>query len=187
VAQSRSWLPDPIGGILWFGVDDTYSTVYVPMYCGILGAPKPYAQGTGNFNAFSWDSAFWIFNFVSNFTYSRYCDMIRDVQTVQRELEGRFFGGQQALEEEVLALYRQSPRSAMERLTEYSSDLSDLTIARWKKLGEFLIWKYLDGNVRDEFGKVTHPEYSEHWYKAIVKDAGDRLKMKKMPGDETGH
>lgn len=41
VSQSRGWLPDPIGGVLWFGVDDTYSTVYVPMYCGITRVPKP--------------------------------------------------------------------------------------------------------------------------------------------------
>lgn len=187
VAQSRSWLPDPVGGILWFGVDDTYSTVYVPMYCGIREAPESYAQGTGSFNAFSWDSAFWVFNFVANFAYSRYCDMIQDVQVVQRELEGRFFGDQPALEEEALALYRQSPGSAVERLTRHSAEMAGLTVQRWKKLGEFLVWKYLDGNVRDEFGKVTHPRYPEHWYRAIVQDAGEHLKMKKMPGEETGH
>ena len=27
VSQSRDWLPDPIGGILWFGVDDAATTV----------------------------------------------------------------------------------------------------------------------------------------------------------------
>ncbi len=58
VSQSRSWLPDPIGGIHWFGVDDTGSTVYMPMYCGILEVPKPFAVGTGNFESFSWDSGF---------------------------------------------------------------------------------------------------------------------------------
>jgi dipeptidase len=31
VAQARSWLPDHIGGIFWFGVDDIYHTVYTPM------------------------------------------------------------------------------------------------------------------------------------------------------------
>jgi dipeptidase len=72
VAQARSWLPDPIGGVLWFGVDDSYSTVYVPMYCGITRVPHGFAVGTGSFHEFTWESAFWVFNAVSNFAYLRY-------------------------------------------------------------------------------------------------------------------
>ena len=102
VAQSRSWLPDPIGGVLWFGVDDTYSTVYVPMYCGIREVPASFAKGTGTFNQFSWDSAFWVFNFVANYAYSRYSDMILDIQKVQRELEGKFLAVQPELESAAL-------------------------------------------------------------------------------------
>ncbi|MCP5108778.1 MAG: dipeptidase, partial [bacterium] len=85
VAQGRSWLPGPIGGVFWFSVDDTYSTVYIPMYCGIKRVPKSFAVGTATFQKFSWDSAFWVFNFVSNYAYSRYKDMITDIQVVQRE------------------------------------------------------------------------------------------------------
>mgnify|MGYP002382419159 CR=1 FL=1 len=68
VSQSRSWLPAPVGGVLWFGVDDTYTTVYVPISCGVQAAPKAFAEGTGNFSEFNWDSAFWAFNFVTNYT-----------------------------------------------------------------------------------------------------------------------
>ncbi len=49
VAQARRWLPDPVGGVLWFGVDDTASTVYFPVYCGVTGVPRSYAEGTGSF------------------------------------------------------------------------------------------------------------------------------------------
>ena len=62
-------MPDIIGGIFWFGVDDTYSTVYVPMYCGITKIPGPYKEGNGNLLEYSETSAFWIFNYVSNFCY----------------------------------------------------------------------------------------------------------------------
>ena len=178
VAQARSWLPSAIGGILWFGVDDTYSTVYVPMYCGITDVPKSYAVGTGNFQHFTWESAFWVFNFVSNYCYSRYCDMIQDVQKVQRQLEGKFLADQPAVEETALALHKQSPRQAREFLTNYSINLGDATVQRWKKLGEFLIYKYLDGNVKDELGKVTHPGYPKSWYQKIVKETGDFFRMK---------
>ena len=94
VAQMRSGLPDPIGGVLWFGVDDTYTTVYAPMYCGIRAVPKPYGVGVADMHHFSWDSPFWVFNLVANFAYSRYSDMIVDIQQVQRELEGGFLADQ---------------------------------------------------------------------------------------------
>ncbi|UCE07424.1 MAG: C69 family dipeptidase [bacterium] len=180
VAQARSWLPDPIGGVLWFGVDDTYSTVYVPMYCGIKQVPHSYAVGTGSFHDFSWESAFWVFNFVSNYAYLRYSDMIRDIQKVQRELEGKFLADQPQIEEAAMELFEQSPQMAKDYLTNYSMRLGDSTVKRWKKLGEFLIYKYLDGNVKNELGKVTHPGYPESWYRRIVNETGDHFKMKKL-------
>jgi len=182
VAQGRSWMPGPIGGVLWFGVDDTYCTVYVPMYCGIKAAPKAFAEGTGNFGEFSWDSAFWTFNFVSNYTYSRWSDMIVDVQKVQRELEGKFLAEQDEVDAAAKKLFEQSPGLAKDYLTQYSAKQSELTMARWKKLGEFLIWKYLDGNPKNEKGEVTHPKYSQDWYDRIVKERGEILKVKKVKG-----
>jgi dipeptidase len=177
VSQARSWMPDPVGGILWFGVDDTYSTVYVPMYCGIKKAPVSFAVGTGDFSNFTWDAAFWVFNFVSNYTYSRYSDMIVDVQKVQRELEGKFLSDQSAIEDAALKLYEQSPRLAIDYLTDYSTSLGDSTVKRWKKLGEYLIFKYLDGNVKTPLGKVTHPGYPKAHYRRIVEETGDHYKM----------
>jgi len=178
VAQARSWLPDPIGGVLWFSVDDTYSTVYVPMYCGLKDVPKSYAVGTGDFNHFTWESAFWVFNFVSNYCYSRYSDMIVDVQKVQRELESKFLADQPGIEEAAITLYKQSPQLAFEYLTNYSVNLGNSAVKRWKKLGEFLIFKYLDGNVKDELGNVTHPGYPKSWYRNIVNQTGDFFEMK---------
>ncbi|HOZ20296.1 MAG TPA: C69 family dipeptidase [bacterium] len=176
VAQSRASLPDPIGGILWFGVDDTYCTVYVPMYCGINRIPRSFAVGAGSFDAFSWDSAFWVFNFVSNYTYSRYSDMIKEVQIVQRELEGQFIAQVPQIDRAALALYKTSPWQARDYLSDFSVGAGELTVARWKKLGEFLIWKFLDGNLRDEDGGVKHPPYPEAWYRTIADQTGDRYK-----------
>ncbi|MCK4639873.1 MAG: C69 family dipeptidase [Candidatus Marinimicrobia bacterium] len=186
ISQARSWLPDPIGGIHWFSVDDTYSAVYVPMYCGIKEVPKSYAVGTGDFHHFTWESAFWVFNFVSNYCYLRYSDMIKDVQIVQRELEGKFMADQADVEELTLKLYNESPQLAIDYLTEYSVNLGNSTVKRWKKLGEFLIYKYLDGNVKDELGNVKHPGYPKSWYRKIVDETGSHFKMIKLENEE-GH
>lgn len=183
VAQLRSFVPQPVGGVLWFGVDDTYSTVYTPIYASIREVPKSFAVGTGNFSSFSWDSAFWTFNFVSNVAYSRYSDMIQDVRRVQGELEGRFLAEQPEIEKAALKLAADSPAAARDYLTKYSVATAEGVVVRWKKLGEFLMWKYLDGNVRDTQGGVTHPRYRDDWYRAIAKDGGDRLKARTLPDE----
>ena len=180
VSQSRSWLPDPVGGVLWFGVDDAGSTVYNPIYCSTQEVPYAYAVGTASLHEFSWDSAFWVFNFVSNYAYLRYGDMIRDIQVVQGELEGRFLAEQAGIEQAALALFQQSPQLAVDYLTEYSVSRADATVERWRELGQELMVKYLDGNVKDELGNVTHPPYPQAWYRKVVEETGDHFKMREL-------
>jgi dipeptidase len=187
VAQARSSLPSPIGGVLWFGVDDTYSTVYVPMYCGNRDVPRSFAVGTADFNTFSWDSAFWVFNFVSNWAYTRYSDIIVDVRKAQAELESDFLSRQPEVEKAALALWHQSPGLARDYLTRYSMEQGDRTTTRWRKLGESLLVKYLDGNVRGATGDVTHPHYSEAWRRRIVTERGAELEEKPFPEAKATH
>lgn len=183
VAQSRAKLPGPIGGVLWFGVDDANSSVYVPMYAGIREVPRSFAVGTADFNRFSWDSAFWVFNFVSNYAYLRYSDMIKDIKKVQRYMERDFFKTQPAIERKALALYRKDPEAARALLTQYSLKQGKRATDRWRKLGQELLVKYLDGNVRDAKGKITHPPYPQSWYKRIAKQTGDHFKVKKLKAE----
>ncbi len=183
VTQSRSWLPDPVGGVLWFGVDDTYSTVYFPVYAGVTEVPKNWAVGTGSFHEVTWDAAFWIFNQVANFAYSRYSDTIEDIQKVQRELEGKYLAAQPDVDAAAVALHAQSPRLAKEYLTKYTSEAGAEVVRRWQELSKFLLYKYLDGNKKDERGNVTHPGYDESWYKMVAAATGDRLKAVKLPAE----
>ena len=178
VAQMRKWLPDPVGGVLWFGVDDTFSSVYVPMYAGIRHAPYSYRQGTGGFERFDWDAAFWVFNVVSNWAYTRYNMMIKDIQLVQRELEGDFIASQPEIDAAAVALYKKSPGLARDYLTDYSDRQSARVIKRWQRLAMELFMRYMDGNVRDSQGEVTHPPLPKAWYQHIIKDSGDLYKIR---------
>ena len=90
VAQCRSWLPDPVGGVFWFGVDDAASCCYIPVFCANDKVPEQYAEGNGSLVEYSPTSAFWTFTKVSNFVYSRYVDMIKHVNLKQSEFETRF-------------------------------------------------------------------------------------------------
>ncbi|MCY1045277.1 C69 family dipeptidase [Corallococcus sp. bb12-1] len=181
VAQMRGSLPDAIGGVLWFGVDDTFTTVYTPMYAGIRQVPKNFSQGVASRGDFSWDSSFWVFNWVSNQAYGRWSDMIVDVQKAQGELEGQFLADQANVESIAQTLYKRTPEQARQYLTEYSLQQGDKVHARWRKLGEQLLVKYIDGNVRDATGKVNHPRYQDAWYRRIAADNGARLESREKP------
>ena len=182
VAQSRSWLPDPIGGIIWFGVDDTYTTVYVPMYCGINSVPETYAVGNGRMMEFSDNAAFWVFNQVSNLAYTRYKDMIIDIQKVQTALENKFISYTPVVDNAALELFRAEPAKAREFLTEYSVNQGNSTVARWKELYGYLFTKFLDGNVKVKDGdkqnpKVKQPGYDESYYRMVIEKTGDKFKQ----------
>ena len=125
---------------------------------------------------FSWDSAFWVFNWVANYAYSRYSDMIVDIQTVQNDLEGGFLSLQPEIDAAATVLYDTAPAMARDYLTEYSVSAGDRVTARWRRLGEELLVKYLDGNVKDAHGEPTHPRYSDEWYRRIVGERGDEIR-----------
>jgi len=183
VAQSRSWLPDPIGGILWFGVDDAASSVYFPVYCGSTSVAKSYAVGNGSFNHVTWDSAFWVFNQVANFAYGRYSEMIVDIRKAQAELEGKFHGQIPEVDAAALALYKTAPRLGKDYVTRFSVDAGEEVAARWRELSKELLYKYLDGNLKTELGKVTHPGYPEAWYRKVAGASGAKLELQKFPAE----
>jgi len=175
VSQARNWLPNPIGGVYWYAVDDTYTNCYIPLYCGIEEAPIAYR--TGSMKKFSWDSAWWVFNFVSNFANLKYSYMIKDIQKVQRELENEEFELQSAIEKTALELYQKSPEKAKSFLTDYSLGRADKVVKRWKELGEFLIMKYNDGYIHDENGRIKSVGYPESWLRDVIKLRGEHFKL----------
>ncbi len=193
VAQMRGWLPNAIGGILWFGVDDANMSVYVPMYMGMNDIPENFAVGNGNLLEFTWNSAFWVFNWVANQAYHRYNFMIEDIRKQQKALEDKFETLTPVVDQAAKTLFQKDPAMAKDFLTDFSHSQASLTYNTWKKLGEFLMVKYLDGNLheekdgkflRNEHGNPKHakfPGYSDSFYKKIVDGTGDHLKVKESP------
>ena len=189
-AQLRNWLPDAIGGVLWFGVDDAATAVFTPMYGSIKETPECFRVGNGDMMTFSWTSAFWIHNWVANMAYSKYSFMIEDIKPVQKELELGFEAMQPSIDKAAADMYAKNPEEAVKFLTWYSTTEANRSTARWKQLGEYLVVKYIDGNVKKEVnGKFMQngyglsaspnfPGYDETYYRSIVNSAGERLKVK---------
>ncbi len=172
VAQARNFLPDGVGGIVWFGVDETYTTCYVPLYCGISEIPEPFTKG--DMKKFSWDSMWWVFNFVSNYINLRYSYMIKDLQEVQSELENKFISEQDSIVSLVKNLY---PEHQSQILTEYSANATGLVLRRWIELGEHLITKYNDGYIKNDKGHPEQAGYPEEWKREVIKSNPDKYRI----------
>lgn len=190
IAQSRNWLPDEIGGIIWFGVDDTNSTVYTPFYCSIDEVPVEFRQGNGDMLTYSDNAAFWVFNRLAHFKYLFYNRVIDDIIKVQNELENTYQKEVETIDKEALRLYDINPEEARVLLTEYSCNAGKNTVERWKELDNFLLVKYLDSNIKQEqdgnfirnpWGYPVSPKqngYSDSWKKKVIEDTGDRFLLK---------
>ena len=175
VGQVRHTLPDPIGGVLWYGVDDTYFTCYVPLYCCIDALPPAYT--TGSLNEFSWDSAWWVFKFVANYANLRYADMRADIQAVQRELEGHLLALQPAVEKTALELQQSDPALMRRYLTDYCLMHAEQVVRRWRALGEHLIRKYNDGYIQERPGEPQERGYPQEWLRRVVEDRPTQFRL----------
>ncbi len=192
VAQMRANLPDVVGGVLWFGLDDANMTVFTPVYCNTNQVPDVYAEGNGDCVTFSWNSAFWIYNWVADMIRPRYSLMVSDMQQVQNELEDLYANAQEGVEATAMKLYQQDSLKARDFLTRYTAMTAKDAVDSWKKLGEFLIVRYNDGAVkRVKNGRIVPPEtgncapldrpgYSQEFLQELIKATGDRYKMKEL-------
>jgi dipeptidase len=193
VAQARSWLPDPIGGIFWFGVDDAASCVYMPMYCSMTRAPEKMAEGYGSMMEFKDDAAFWVFNQVSNFAYTRYNVIHPEIASVQQGLEEEFIKMIPSIDKAAQSLYESDKALAFKFLTDFSVNNGNNTVMEWKKFYAHLFTRFMDGNIKEPSevpeghkyypAKLEQPGYPEWWYRKIVEETGEQFKM----SGEMGH
>lgn len=190
VSQTRDWLPDPVGGVLWFGTDDTNTCVYMPIYCGVTKVPAELAEG--DINTLDLRSNFWVNNIVANQAYNRYDQMIDDIRKVQGSLEKGFQANRPNVEEKLTAIvnsgdmnaYRNAVNSEAAAVARNSTDA-------YRDLAGYLFVKTMDGNlkktdkdgnfIKSEYGLPvypTFPGYDKKYYENIVKESGDHFLIK---------
>lgn len=191
VAEMRGWLPREVGAKTWFAADDAATAIFMPIYNNILEAPLCLRVGNGDMLTFSWTSAFWMTNWVANQCYSRYEDMKVDVDRVRNEIMDRWDAETDSIDAQAVALLKNSTSDVTAFLNEYTARESNGATEAYKDLGIYLLVKYLDGNVKQEkdgefartpYGIADHPQqpkYSEEFYRAIVNQIGDKIKVKK--------
>lgn len=190
VSQSRNWLPDEVGGVLWFGTDDTNTSVYIPIYCSLTEVPAQ--LGEGDIATFSMDSNFWMNNWVANQAYNRYDLMIPDIRKVQGALESEFQSTRPEREEALVALLKKDGRQAVvaevnAEGAEYAKKATDA----YRDLAQYLLVRFMDGNMkklddegrflRNDYGLPAYPSfpgYDPKYFENIVKETGDHFLIK---------
>ena len=186
VIQLRASMPNAIGGVLWYGNDDPNMVAYTPIYCCASKAPECYDPKDASDVKFSWNSAFWVENWVSNMTYTRYSQLFPSVKAAREELEGQYIHQQAEVEAKAKTLLEQDPARAKAYLTDYSAQCAKQMMTRWKQLGEYLIVKFNDQAIKPEkdgkyemtpdgLGKaVERPGFNKSYREVIVKETGDK-------------
>ena len=193
VSQSRDWLPDPVGGVFWFGTDDTNTSVYMPLYCGMTEVPAELAQG--DVNTFDINSNFWVNNIVANEAYHRYDMMIPDIRKMQNKLEKGFFEQVKANDPKLKAMVEAGDMDAYRNAVNAlgAQDAKEAT-DRYRDLAVYLFVKFMDGNrkktdadgnfIKSQYGVPVYPEfpgYDKKYYENIVKESGDHFLIKSAP------
>ena len=201
VAQARPDVTRDMG-ILWFGVDDAATSCLTPIFCSAQEVPECFREGNGSMLEYSPTSAFWLFNRTTNFAYMRYDMISADIRKVVDKWENDMLRNVQALNARV---GKMSPEARRSLLTQLSVETAQQLFDRWQRLNNYLLVKYMDGNVKSEHGdvltfldgdgsaahfvdngngkqipgKIQFPGYNEKWKRAVAKDNGEILKAVK--------
>lgn len=171
VSQSRSWLPDPVGGITWIGFDKPSESVFMPVFSGVTELPESFY--VGKYTEYDDDSMWWTFNFVANYINLRYMDMIKDLQKEQKKLEDEAFAGVETVEQKALREIREGDNEkALKKLTRFCLKNARHVHKAWKKLFDSLVVKYNDGYIIREDGTVDQAGYPQEWLKEVGYENG---------------
>jgi dipeptidase len=189
-------------GILWFGVDDAATSCLTPIYCNTTEVPQCFAENNGSsMLEIGDDSAFWVFNRVTNFAYMRYDMISADIRKVVDKWENTMLERVAEVDARIATLSAKNQRRA---LTSFSTTTAQTMFESWKRLDKYLLIKYVDGNVKSEHkdvlsyvidgnasaahfvengngkqipDKIQFPGYSEKWKRAVAEDNGEILKQ----------
>lgn len=188
VADMNADRHDAMKGVLWFGVDDANTCVYIPVFNSTDTVPYELSHGNGDMLTLSWDAMFWVNNYVANQAYNRYSQMIPDIRRVQKGHEDSlkesvdFFTDKLTPEVSYADAQAQLRRLTLGAATQVTKD--------YKALGDYLLVKFLDGNIkrqnpdgtftRTPEGTPVQPEfggYNQRYFESIAREQGDRLRV----------
>lgn len=197
-AQMRSFLPDVIGAVVWFAVDDTAHSVHVPFYPSVTKISEKWAdkgiQHVDDEQAslkVSFDSAWWLFNMVANLCYNRYDAMNPVVQEKIVDVESGYFKDTEAIEAKARSMIQEGKLvEVREMLTQFSMERADNIVTEWLEFWKELFFQFRDYFVVSPPAAPTNPKdhpwphvvqggYPTRWNDIVAKETGDHYLVPK--------
>ncbi len=139
ITQSRNWLPDEVGGVVWLAQDNIATSIYIPVYCSVYDLPESY-KTPGRTNGYTRKSAWWAFNRLGTLAAQRWGDMRYDVTNVFKPMQQKLFSIQQEIEKKAMMI--ESVEERKKFLTKYTIDWGNKVVDTAWKLGDKLWTKY---------------------------------------------
>jgi len=184
VGQARDYVPDVVGGILWFGTDDAATSYVTPIYTSITRVPECFREGNGDLLHYSATSSFWMNNRIANACYKMYNVMAPYVREridafEKDQMERRTHSVdsmavvmynevavkmQKKLSSKHDVMVSKKPYSGIVKyVTDFSVNTAQEQFSAWVALEEQLLVKFIDGNVKPQNpdGSFKHSDYSE--------------------------
>ncbi|MCR4964357.1 MAG: C69 family dipeptidase [Bacteroidales bacterium] len=144
IIQCRADLPDEVGALCWFALDNVASSIYVPIYANVTDLPTTY-KTDGRETGFSKEAAWWAFNRVGTIACQRWGDMHVVIDQAWQPLEKKFIEEHYRVETEALRLLRNGQRQeAIRLLTNFTNECGNTAVENAWKLGDY-IWTTFDG------------------------------------------
>jgi len=168
LTQCRSWLPDPIGGIVWVALGAQDTSCYVPFYAGATEIPKSF--GIGDHYVLNRDSARWAFDYVDFHVQVAYNAAIEDVKAARKTWEDGALERIPEVDARAAELYKKNPKEAVRHVTGFGLNNATNVVNAWWKLGDDLWVKYNHLGLYDagkrRSGRIptANPEW---WNKAV--------------------
>ena len=189
VCQLRGFMPREVGGVIWWGNDDSGMVAYTPVYCCASRVPHCYNDPNADAFTFSDECAYWVCNWVSNMVYPRWSLLYPELQQVRDSLQASYFARQPELEARALELMQRDRGAAISLLTDYGCELGDQMLKRWRQMAYHMIVKYNDGVIRQEENgrylrnssgfrpRLTRPGMSDKVRHRIHQSTGTRFEV----------
>jgi dipeptidase len=137
VSQARDWMPNEIGGVLWFGLDNPENSPFIPLYTGINEVPDSWTHLDRD--KMDRESAWWAFGLVDDLVNQKYQVLKPELNEVLMPIQQDMFDMQESIEMAAVQLYETDPELAKTFLTNYTCSIMDETEeVYWGLVDKFL-------------------------------------------------
>ncbi len=139
IIQCRDWLPDEIGAVAWFSMDNPGESPRVPIFSGITRLPKSF--GVCGQLSYRDDAALWTYRRTNRLAQVNWAKGRALIEPAVLAFENKALAEMPGLEARVKQLVSEGKRKeARAEVTRYTNDFAYATLRQWEEL-EAQLWE----------------------------------------------